>query len=123
MYQCFIFLSQGIGIERNIKQSIPYLQSAGENNFLPSFIINGFIFLEGKFVEQNEEKAVSYFQRSANYHETKGKFWFGFCLIEGKGIRKSFYRGLELIQQANEDNDFLANLYLSIVLPFRSKFK
>jgi TPR repeat protein len=81
------------------------------------------MLLEVKFIEQDEEKAVSYFQRTANHYQVEGKFWFGFCLIEGKGIRKSYYRGLELIYQANDENYFIADLYSSLVQSFRSKFK
>lgn len=82
----------------------------------------GIFLLKGEFVEKNEEKAISYFEKCAKHYDVQGYFWFGLCLIEGRGIRKSFYRGLDLIQQANERNYFLAQLYYSLVQPFRRRY-
>jgi TPR repeat protein len=46
IYQCFLFLSRGIGTQRDINQSIYFLQSAGEHGFFDSFIENGLFFMK-----------------------------------------------------------------------------
>jgi TPR repeat protein len=122
-YYCFFYLSRGLGSPRNITYSLDFLQFSAESDCFNSFIENAILLLHGTFVKQDEKKAAFYFQKSSNRHEVQGKLWFGICLIEGKGIQKSFYRGLELIHQASEESYFLAQLYFSLVQPFRSHFR
>jgi TPR repeat protein len=56
MYQCFLYLSRGIGVQRDMIKSFSFLQSVGQQNYFHSFIENGIILLEGIFVDQNEDK-------------------------------------------------------------------
>lgn len=82
----------------------------------------GIFLLQGLFLKRNEQEAVLYFQKSVKKYKSKGKFWFGICLLEGRGIPKNFYRGLEMIRQANEKLNLMTQLYYSSIEPFRSNF-
>lgn len=101
-FHCWICLSTGLGVKRNIKRGLKFLSK-------DSVEFASFLVLKEKY-----EEGEKIFQKNQE------SFWFGYCLIEGK---KNFYWGLDQIRIASERNCLLAHLYLSVVDPMNKTIK
>jgi TPR repeat protein len=114
-FKLFHLYSHGIGVRRNILQSIQFLIKSANLEYQTSFVQLDFILLNGNFIDKNKEEAISYFKKSSENYEIDGIFWYGFCLIKGKGIQKNIYLGRELIEISIEQEFLLAELYCSLI--------
>jgi TPR repeat protein len=114
-FRLFYHYSSGIGIERNILQSIQFLIKSATLSYQESFVHIGLLLLNGTFITKNEEGAASYFRKSSEKYNSEGLFWYGVCLIEGKGIPKNFYVGRDFIECSCEKKFFLSELYYSSI--------
>lgn len=117
MIKCFECLSKGVGVVRNFDHGKCYLQMAVENSEKNSFFYYGLILL----LEGNQKESLIWFEKCSKLN-SKAKFWFGKILAEDSD-KKNFYRGLELVREANETKYFLSQLYIETIETHKRRFK
>lgn len=106
---------QGLGVEKNGKQAVFWLEKAGEKGFCDAYHNLGIIYKQGKCGEkQNFSLAYKYFLKGALNGSNNCSYDVGFMLYKGLGCKQNYAKAIEFFQTASDNGNIYATYMLGL---------
>lgn len=106
---------QGLGVEKNGKQAVFWLEKAGEKGFCDAYHNLGIIYKHGKCGEkQNFSLAYKYFLKGALNGSNNCSYDVGFMLYKGLGCKQNYAKAIEFFQTASDNGNIYATYMLGL---------
>lgn len=84
-----LLYQHGLGVERDIKTAIYWLEKAAEQDLKEAESYLGHLYLEGKFVEKDLEKAEKWLLKAAQHGEKEAQLHLGLVYLDDKSAKKN----------------------------------
>lgn len=106
---------EGLGIEKDGKQAVYWLDRAGKNGFCDAYHNLGIIYKLGKCGEkQNFTSAYEYFLKGALNGSNNCRYDVGFMLYKGLGCKQDYAKAIEFFQTASGNGNIYATYMLGL---------
>lgn len=99
-------LIRGIGIQKDEKLGLHYVNQAAGQNYAPAQLLLGNIYFDGTdSIKKNHIMAARYFQLAADQGIKSAQNSIAFMLLNGDGVDKNEEKALEYLKKSAEQGD------------------
>ncbi|MDP2194173.1 MAG: tetratricopeptide repeat protein [Alphaproteobacteria bacterium] len=105
-------LLNGVGVEKDCRLGLSYIQNAAEAGFPGAQHNLGHYFLDGYLVPPDHETAFKWFKKAALNGEVRSIFAVGRCYLMGIGTKQNYRKANILLHKAYENGIYQAAFYI-----------
>jgi TPR repeat protein len=95
-----ILLLQGLGVARNEKKALEWLEKAGEQGDAVAACYLGWVYSTGRGVDKDRDRAVRWYRKSADKGHPEAMNWMGCAYSNGWGVKKDNEKAAEWLREA-----------------------